>query len=110
MMHSTCRRLGPALLGLALLAFIPTARAGGAGVTISDFAFDPPTLTVPAGTTVTWTNKDDEPHTVSSPDQRIDSPPLDTEDHYSLALTEPGTYAYFCRLHPHMVGQVVVTR
>lgn len=89
---------------------VGAARAGtDAAVTISDFAFDPPTLTVAAGTTVTWRNVDDEPHTVTAADRAIDSPPLDGGDRYSLALTRPGTYTYFCRLHPHMVGTVVVT-
>jgi plastocyanin len=79
-------------------------------VTIDDFAFSPQTITVPAGTTVTWTNKDDEPHTVTSAaDPKLfKSAALDTDDKFSFTFTKPGTYQYFCAIHPHMTGIVVV--
>lgn len=106
-MASLRRRTAAALLAVGKLA--PAARAGTAEVAISGFAFDPPTLTIRAGTAVTWTNRDEEPHTGSSTDGRIDSPALDGDDRFSLAFTEPGSYACFCRLHPHMTGRVIVT-
>ena len=79
-------------------------------VVINDFTFEPSTLTVPAGTVVTWANKDDDPHTVigTDPGSPIKSRPLDTGDRYSITLTKPGTYRYLCSLHPHMTGTVIV--
>ena len=81
-----------------------------AAVKIDNFTFAPGTLTVPAGTTVTWTNDDDIPHLVVANDTKtFRSPALDTNDTYSFTFTTPGTYAYFCALHPHMQGTIVVT-
>ena len=81
-----------------------------AAVTIDGFAFGPDAITVKRGTTVTWTNKDDEPHTVvSAADTAVwKSPALDTDDHFSFTFTDPGTYKYFCSIHPRMQGTVVV--
>ena len=78
-------------------------------VAIDSFAFDPPTVTVPAGATVTWVNHDDIPHLVAADDRSFKSPPMDTDDRYAMTFAKPGTYAYFCTLHPHMTGTVVVT-
>ena len=74
------------------------------------FRVRPGTLTVKRGTTVTWTNKDDEPHTVvSEADPKLwKSPPLDTDDSFSFTFNEAGTYKYFCSVHPRMQGTVVV--
>jgi plastocyanin len=79
-------------------------------IAIGNFAFEPSTLTVPAGTVLSWVNDDDAPHTVigTDPDSPIKSLPLDTGDRYTIALTKPGTYRYFCSLHPHMTGTVIV--
>jgi plastocyanin len=79
-------------------------------IVISNFTFEPSTLTVSAGTVVTWLNEDDAPHTVigTDPGSPIKSQPLDTGDGYSITLTKPGTYRYFCSLHPHMTGTVIV--
>jgi plastocyanin len=78
-------------------------------VTIKDFAFSPTPLTVKAGTKVTWDNTDEEPHTVVSVDgQTFKSPALDTDDKFSFTFNTPGTYKYFCSVHPRMVGTVVV--
>jgi plastocyanin len=79
-------------------------------VTIDNFAFGPETVTVAAGTTVTWTNHDDEPHTVTSAaDPKLfKSAALDTDDTFSFTFTQPGTYQYFCAIHPQMTGTVVV--
>jgi plastocyanin len=79
-------------------------------VSISNFTFSPAALEVPAGTTLRWVNDDDVPHTVLGSDKGsvIRSPALDTNDGYAVVLTEPGTYHYFCSLHPHMTGTIVV--
>jgi plastocyanin len=79
-------------------------------IIIDNFAFTPPTLTVAAGTTVTWLNQDEEPHTVMSTDPQVPfkSPALDTKDKFSFVFAKPGTYKYFCTIHSHMVATVVV--
>jgi plastocyanin len=79
-------------------------------VAILDFKFEPETLTVSPGTKVTWLNKDDEPHTATSSEKpkRFESGVLDTAQSYSFTFAEPGSYPYFCKLHPHMTGVIVV--
>jgi len=77
-------------------------------VNIDNFVFTPKEITVARGTTVTWVNHDDVPHTVVSPDKKFKSKALDTDDAYSFTFTTPGTYRYFCYIHPHMTGDVVV--
>ena len=81
--------------------------AEDATVMIGNFTFGPQELKVKAGTTVTWTNDDDIPHTVVSPNN-FRSKALDSEDKFSFTFTTPGTYKYFCSLHPHMTGTIVV--
>ena len=80
-------------------------------ISISNFTFAPATMTVRAGEEVTWVNEDDTPHTVlgTDPGSPLKSPALDTGDKYSVTLTQPGTYRYFCSLHPHMTGTITVT-
>jgi plastocyanin len=91
-----------------------TARAeqaptqSSAEVKIDNFSFGPAALTVAAGTTVTWTNRDDIPHTVVSEDSVFKSKVLDTDEKFSYTFTKPGTYGYFCSVHPKMTGKVVV--
>ncbi|MGG5822371.1 cupredoxin domain-containing protein [Falsiroseomonas sp. HW251] len=84
--------------------------AGDATVAIDNFTFDPPMLTVAAGTRVVWTNRDDIPHTIhgDQDSRELRSEVLDTEDHFAFTFARPGTYRYFCSLHPHMQGTVVV--
>ncbi len=78
-------------------------------ITIDNFTFNPPKLTVKAGTTVTWTNKDDIPHGIASANNAFKkSKALDTDDSFSYTFTTPGSFEYFCYVHPHMVGTVVV--
>jgi len=105
------------LLLLALAVAAPLAalgwqsRAGAPGaVTIDDFAFGPATVTVARGTTVTWTNQDDDPHTVVSTDdpKLFKSAALDTGDSFSFTFDKAGTYKYFCTIHPRMQGTVIV--
>jgi amicyanin len=100
----------PALLLLGAALHSHPARAADAQATIDNFAFSPAVLTVSVGTKVTWTNRDDIPHTVTDADhpREIKSPALDTGESYSRTFTAPGTYHYFCSLHPHMQGTVVV--
>jgi plastocyanin len=80
-----------------------------AEVKIDNFSFGPVTVTVPVGTTVTWTNRDDIPHTVVSTDKVFKSKVLDTDEKFSYTFTKPGEYPYFCSIHPKMTGKVVVT-
>ena len=77
-------------------------------VKIDNFSFSPQTITVPAGTQVRWTNGDDIPHAVVSEDKIVKSKVLDTDEQFTYAFTKPGTYKYFCSLHPKMTGTVVV--
>jgi plastocyanin len=81
----------------------------GNSVTIDNFTFSPAELTVAKGTTVTWVNHDDIPHTVVNTDKAFRSKALDTDDSYSFTFTSEGTFNYFCGLHPHMVGKIIVT-
>ena len=101
------------LAGAAILTFgaigVAVAASGGAiAITIDNFTFQAPALTVAAGTTVTWTNNDDIPHTVRAVDGSFHSKALDSADSYSFTFTKPGVYSYFCTLHPKMVGKVIV--
>ncbi len=77
---------------------------------IDNFSFGPSTLTVAVGTTVTWTNRDDIPHTVASSDdpKAFKSKVLDTDEKFSFTFTKAGTYPYFCSIHPKMTAKVVV--
>ena len=79
-----------------------------AAVTIGNFTFKAPVVTVKAGTTVTWTNGDDIPHTVVSKDGVFRSKVLDTGDHFSFTFAKTGQFGYFCSLHPHMTGTIIV--
>jgi plastocyanin len=79
-----------------------------AAVKIDNFVFGPQTLTVPVGTTVTWTNSDDIPHTSVSTDGVFKSKVLDTDEKFSYTFTKVGSYPYYCTIHPKMTGTVVV--
>jgi amicyanin len=83
------------------------ARAEDVQVAIDNFTFNPPQVKVKIGTKVTWTNRDDIPHTVTDP-PAFRSKALDSEQSFSFTFTTPGTYTYFCSLHPHMTGTIVV--
>jgi plastocyanin len=84
------------------------AAADGTHVAVDNFSFAPATATVPVGTTVTWTNRDDVPHNVVSPEQKFKSRVLDTNETYSHTFDVAGTFKYYCSIHPRMTGQVVV--
>jgi plastocyanin len=104
------------VLALALasvLALHPTRAKGEAAasaleIQVDNFTFGPATLTVPVNSVVTWVNKDDLPHVIASNDGLFKSKALDTDDKYSYTFTIAGTYAYYCTVHPKMVGKVVV--
>ena len=87
----------------------PPAFAADAQVKIANFTFDPPILMVKAGVTVTWVNADDIPHLVSEKDGKFRSSALDTNDKFSQTFSTAGTVEYFCAIHPHMTGKIVVT-
>jgi len=84
------------------------AAVGGKQVVVDNFSFTPATAAVPVGTTVTWTNHDDIPHNVVSPERKFKSPVLDTDEVFSHTFDVAGTYQYYCSIHPRMTGQVVV--
>jgi plastocyanin len=98
------------LLGCATGITLGAAFAGAddVAVKIHDFTFMPKSVTVKAGTVVTWTNQDDIPHTVTSTTQQFRSKALDTDDKFTFTFSTPGTYEYFCSLHPQMTGIIVV--
>ena len=99
--------LGP-IIG-AMLAFGAVAAQDATNViTIDNFTFSPKELTIAVGTTVKWVNHDDIPHTIVEKKTTFRSKALDSDDSYSFTFTSAGTFDYFCGLHPHMVGQVIV--
>jgi plastocyanin len=97
---------------MVLLALGQAASAANpaATVVIDNFAFSPAKIEVSAGTTVTWDNHDDMPHMIVSTDKprAFMSPPVDSGEHFSTVFAKPGTYTYFCSMHPRMTGTVVV--
>jgi plastocyanin len=102
--------LGAAAAPLLVAAVLPVqAQNAPTAVSIDNFTFSPQTVTVKTGTTVSWTNKDDIPHGIGWMKNAFTrSKALNTDDSYSLTFTTPGTYAYFCYLHPQMTGTLVV--
>jgi plastocyanin len=101
--------LGMVILG-AMEVYIPSAAQTPEPMTIvaKDFMFMPTPLTVKTGSTVTWTNKDDEPHTVVSDTGAFKSGGMDTNESFSYKFDKPGTYHFTCSIHPRMVGTVIV--
>jgi plastocyanin len=108
------RRVLTALIAMLLVAGSTRLKAAdqpsaaAAEVKIDNFSFGPQTITVAVGATVTWTNRDDIPHTVVSSDGVFKSKVRDTDEKFSYTFTKAGTYTYFCSLHPKMTGKVVV--
>jgi plastocyanin len=107
--------IGLTVLGLAVIgstrAATPAASTvspKGPQIVIQEFRFSQATLTVPIGTTVTWVNRDEESHTVTSTAGLFASPALDPRQAFSYRFTTPGTYTYYCALHPHMTAKLVV--
>jgi len=96
------------LAGSFSIAASAEPSAAAASVKIDNFVFGPQTLTVPVGATVTWTNSDDIPHTSVSTEGVFKSKVLDTDEKFSYTFTKPGTYPYYCTIHPKMTGKIVV--
>jgi plastocyanin len=96
------------LSGTFLLAQTPVATQQAATVAIDNFVFSPMTVEVQRGTTVTWVNKDDIPHVVASTAGKFRSRAIDTDGTFTFTFSEPGTYEYYCSVHPKMVGKIVV--
>ncbi len=122
-MQQAIHRRRRSRIGLAVIALLGAdvasaadeagnaAAAGPAptpGVTIRGFMFHPQSLTVKAGSTVTWTNRDEEPHTIASATGLFRSGAVDTNEAFSFRFDRPGTYQFICTIHPTMVGTIVV--
>ena len=114
-MKKTAYILILAIVAVASFAALSAQEAAPSGATaqpttvaIDNFTFEPGTLTVKAGQPITWTNRDDIPHTVISDDGAFHSKALDTDDKFTFTPTKPGTYTYFCSIHPKMTGKIVV--
>ena len=99
--------LGP-VTGATLAVAAVEAQDATKAVTIDNFTFTPPELTVAVGTTVKWVNHDDIPHSVVNKDKVFRSKALDTDDSFSYTFASAGTFEYFCGLHPHMTGKIIV--
>jgi len=105
------------LLSLSLRSFAGEMKDAGGGlaagnkIEIKDFAFNPPTITVKSGEQITWINRDEEPHTVVSVEKQFKkSTALDTDQEFTIIAGAPGTYTYFCSVHPKMTGTIVVEK
>lgn len=117
-MRNTCCSLTVTalLLCAAMLTFAGKVKqadprgddAAAAEVAIKDFNFVPKPIKVKAGTKVTWTNQDEEPHKIAADDETFVSPALDTDEKYTHQFTTPGTYKYYCTVHPKMTGTIEV--
>jgi len=109
-MYAIHRRALPLAAAMTLVFGLSAHAAEPNTVIIDNFAFAPAILSVAPGTKVTWANSDEEPHTVTSADAgaTFKSAALDTNDKFSFTFDKPGTYKYFCSIHPHMVGTIVV--
>ena len=109
LLHRLRAPVGVAAFALAAgLAFAAQAAPAPVTIKISNFTFNAATITVPVGTTVTWVNEDDIPHTVVASDKIFRSKVLDTDEKFAFTFAAPGAFGYFCSIHPHMVGKVVV--
>ncbi|RPJ50379.1 MAG: hypothetical protein EHM21_05110 [Chloroflexi bacterium] len=108
------------MLALTLVAYASASPANQARVLqtaepakevlIQNFVFTPPSLTIPVGTTVTWTNEDQAQHTATADDKSFDSGPLAQGASFSFTFTKEGTFPYICTFHPNMVGTIIVTK
>lgn len=116
-MKRTYWTLSIAALAIMLIMMAGRSKAGGVTpaedkpsteIKIDNFVFSPNTITVPAGTAVRWTNHDDIPHNVVADDKSFKSRVLDTDEAFSYTFAKPGTYTYFCSIHPKMTGKIVV--
>jgi len=118
-MKRTCWNLGIAAVAILIAMAAGRERSFGSpaaqaqtaadtAVKIDNFTFSPGAVTVTVGSTVRWTNHDDIPHNVVSDDKSFKSKVLDTDENFSYTFTKPGTYSYYCSIHPKMTGKIVV--
>jgi plastocyanin len=107
---SDCLRAFAAGAAVCCVVYGAFAASGETKVGIDNFTFSPGTITVRVGTKVEWENNDDIPHSIVESTGKFHSAALDTEDKFSFTFAQAGTFDYFCGLHPHMVGKVVVTQ
>jgi plastocyanin len=116
-MKRTSFTLGFAALAIVLIMMAGRGKSYGATalqekpateVKIDNFSFSPNSVTVAAGTTIRWTNRDDIPHNVVAEDKSFKSKVMDTDENFTYTFSKPGTYTYFCSIHPKMTGKVVV--
>jgi len=115
-MRRTGFTLGLAALAIVLIMMAGRAKSLGATtedkpateVKIDNFVFAPNPVTVPAGTTIRWTNRDDIPHNVVAEDKSFKSKVMDTDESFTYTFSKPGTYTYFCSIHPKMTGNLLV--
>jgi plastocyanin len=115
-MKRTVLTLGFAALAILIIMMAGRSRTFGATmddkpateVKIDNFVFAPNPVTVPSGTTIRWTNRDDIPHNVVAEDKSFKSKVMDTDESFTYTFSKPGTYTYFCSIHPKMTGKVVV--
>jgi plastocyanin len=103
------RALAAAVFAAAAMFAAASAQAAETQVQIDQFIFAPQRITVKAGTTVTWVNGDDIPHVIAEKDGKFRSGALDTDDSFSQSFATAGTVEYFCAIHPHMTGKIIVT-
>jgi len=108
MKTATLLFLAATLLATPHNIFAADASSAPVEITIDNFSFTPVDITVKTGTAITWKNRDDIPHTVVSTDNVFKSKALDTDEKFSFTPTKPGTYTYFCSIHPKMTAKVVV--
>ena len=100
--------LGPVAGAIIAFGAVAAEEASGDVVNIDNFTYTPGEMTVSVGTTVKWLNRDDIPHTVAESNKLFRSKALDTDDSFSYTFTTAGTFNYFCSLHPHMTGKIIV--
>lgn len=103
-----CAFLTPSLVTAALAAPQAGREANSPLVHIDNFTFSPQEITISRGGTITWVNDDDIPHALAESNKAFRSKAMDTEEEFSFTFNKPGTYEYFCSLHPHMQGKVIV--
>ncbi|RAO75411.1 cupredoxin domain-containing protein [Dyella jiangningensis] len=107
-MSMLCLSCGVTAPAIAAKAGV-SQNAAATQVEIRNFAFAPNTMTVAVGTRVVWINRDEEPHVITSAGKQFaSSPALDTSDTYAVTFSKPGTYVYYCSIHPMMVGTIIV--
>lgn len=108
-MQTSLTSITLAVIMAAVTAIEPVRAADSQEIHIDNFTFSPQTLSVPVGTTIVWVNRDDTPHRLVGNKAEFKSPVLDTDEKYSWTATQAGSVAYFCSMHPHMTGTIVVT-